>query len=113
LCDSIDFLKRYTQHAISADITLGQEVHNNHNTISKMRFKIRKNPVYKIAEKALCRSAFLTTWHCILSAQLTKRHSFRLFFGDFCPLGNKHIVSIIMIMGINLSILKYKNSFHI
>jgi len=28
-------------------------------------------------------SVFLTTWHCILSAELTKRHSFRLFFGDF------------------------------
>jgi len=26
----------------------------------------------------------LTTWHCILSAELTKKNSFRLFFfGDF------------------------------
>jgi len=26
----------------------------------------------------------LTTWHCILSAELTKTHSFKLFFfGDF------------------------------
>jgi len=25
----------------------------------------------------------LTTWHCLLSAELTKTHSFRLFFGDF------------------------------
>jgi len=25
----------------------------------------------------------LTTWHCILSAELTKTRSFRLFFGDF------------------------------
>jgi len=31
-------------------------------------------PVGKIAEKAV--------WHCILSAELTKTHSFR-FFGDF------------------------------
>jgi len=25
----------------------------------------------------------LTTWHCILNAELTKTHSLRLFFGDF------------------------------
>jgi len=29
-------------------------------------------PVGKISEKALCRSVFLTTLHCILSAELTK-----------------------------------------
>jgi len=40
-------------------------------------------PVGKINEKAVCRSVFLTTWHCILSAELTKTHSFRLFFSDF------------------------------
>jgi len=33
----------------------------------------------KIAEKAVCRSVFLATWHCILSAELTKTHSIRLF----------------------------------
>jgi len=33
--------------------------------------------VGKIAEKAVCRSVFLTMWHCILSAVLTKTHSFR------------------------------------
>jgi len=28
------------------------------------------------------------TWNCILSAELTKKHSFRLsFFWRFCPLG--------------------------
>jgi len=37
----------------------------------------------KIAEKAICGSVFLTIWHCILSAELTKMHSSRLFFGDF------------------------------
>jgi len=37
----------------------------------------------KIVEKAIFRSAFLIVWHCILSAELTKTHSFRLFFGDF------------------------------
>jgi len=25
----------------------------------------------------------LTVWHCIMSAELTKTHSFRLFFCDF------------------------------
>jgi len=34
--------------------------------------------VGKIAEKA-----FLTIWHCIFSAELTKTYSFRLFFGNF------------------------------
>jgi len=33
-------------------------------------------PVGKITEKAVCRNGFLTTWHCILSAELTKMHSF-------------------------------------
>jgi len=37
--------------------------------------------VGKIAEKAVCRSEFLT-WHCIFSAKLTKTHSIRLFFFD-------------------------------
>jgi len=36
--------------------------------------------VGKIAEKTVCMSIFLTIWHCILSAELTKT---RLFFGDF------------------------------
>jgi len=29
--------------------------------------------------KATCGSVFLTTWHRILSTELTKTHSFRLF----------------------------------
>jgi len=29
-------------------------------------------------QKAVCKSVFLTKWHCILSAELTKTHSFRL-----------------------------------
>jgi len=36
--------------------------------------------VSKIADKTVCRTVFVTIWHCILSA---KTHSFRLFFGDF------------------------------
>jgi len=40
--------------------------------------------VGKIAEKAVCRSLFLTTWHCMLSAELTKYALFQtVFFGDF------------------------------
>jgi len=39
---------------------------------------IDSSPVGKIGEKAVCRSIFLTTMHCILSAELTKTHSFRL-----------------------------------
>jgi len=49
--------------------------------------KILTNPVGKITEKAVCESVFFTPWHCILSAELIKTHSFRLFFGGFCPLG--------------------------
>jgi len=38
------------------------------------------NPVDKITEKAVCSlSVFLTTSYCILNAELTKKHSFRLF----------------------------------
>jgi len=44
-------------------------------------------PVGKITEKAVCKSVFLTAWHCILSAELTKSHSFTLcVFGDFAHL---------------------------
>jgi len=34
-------------------------------------------------EKTVCRSVFLTIWLCILSIELAKTHSFRLFLGDF------------------------------
>jgi len=44
-------------------------------------------PVGKIAEKEVCQSIFLTIWHCISSVELTKTHSFRLFFSRFCLLG--------------------------
>jgi len=41
-------------------------------------------PVGKIVKKAICKSVFLITGHCILSAELTKTHSFRMFFfSDF------------------------------
>jgi len=45
----------------------------------------KESPVGKIAEKAVRRSVLLTIWHWILSAELTKRHSFRLSFWRFCP----------------------------
>jgi len=34
----------------------------------------------------------LTTWHCILSAELTKAHSFRLLFWWFCQLGQNLVM---------------------
>jgi len=46
------------------------------------RFSPSNFPAGKIAGKAVCRCVFLTTWHCVLSAELTKTHSFKLFFGD-------------------------------
>jgi len=48
-------------------------------------------PVGKIAERAVCRSVFLTICHCILNAEFTKTHSFRLSFGDFTHWENKPI----------------------
>jgi len=44
-------------------------------------FRNNINPVGKIAEKTVCKSV---TWHCILSAELTKNALFQtVFFGDF------------------------------
>jgi len=43
--------------------------------------------LYPVGKSAVCRSAFLTTWHCNLSAELTKMHSFRPFCWRFCPMG--------------------------
>jgi len=40
-------------------------------------------PVGKIAEKAVCRSAFLTTWHCIFSAEVTKSAPLQTVFWHF------------------------------
>jgi len=43
--------------------------------------------VGKIAQKAVCRSVFLTTWHCILNAELRKNALLQTVwsgdFGDF------------------------------
>jgi len=47
----------------------------------------RPTECYIIAEKAVCRSVFLTIWHYVLSAKLTKTHSSYCFFWWFCPLG--------------------------
>jgi len=49
-------------------------------------FRNNINPVGKIAEKTVCKSV---TWHCILSAELTKNALFQtVFFWRFCPLGS-------------------------
>jgi len=46
-------------------------------------------PVGKIAEKAACKSVFLTIWHWIFSAKLTKTYSFRPFFVNFAHWNGK------------------------
>jgi len=38
---------------------------------------------------------YFDNWHCILSAELIKRHSFRLLFWRFCPLGWKRRLGIL------------------
>jgi len=50
------------------------------------KWEFQTIPVAKSPEKAVCRSIFLTTWHSILSAELTKTHPSRLFFWWFCPI---------------------------
>ena len=47
---------------------------------SKFNQKAKQNPAGKIAEKAVWRSVFLRIQHCILSADSTKTHSFRVTF---------------------------------
>jgi len=52
--------------------------------------RIDGEPVGKIAENEVCMSVFLTIWHCNLS----KTHSFRLFFGDFAHWGAMFIEKV-------------------
>jgi len=50
------------------------------------------DPVGKITEKEVRRSVFLTTWHCVLSADLTKHALFQtVFFGDFAHWGSSSL----------------------
>jgi len=39
-------------------------------------------------------------WHCILSAKLTKTHSFRPLFWRFCPLGNNRFSGFVLLNNI-------------
>jgi len=62
----------------------------NLNNDTEVKIKNMNCLFGNIAEKAVCRGVFLTIWHsiwhCILSAEFTKTHSFRLsdcFFCDF------------------------------
>jgi len=58
--------------------------------ILNKKYKGKKQIVFsvgKIAEKAVCKSVFLTTWHYILSAKVP--HSFRLFFAHWVMLFGK------------------------
>jgi len=50
--------------------------------------KIAKNAVAQSLKKAICSECISTTWHCILSAELTKTHFFRLFFWRFSARDN-------------------------
>ena len=43
---------------------------------------------YTVAEKAVWRSVFLTIWHCILNADLTKTHTSSVTFFAICRLGS-------------------------
>jgi len=52
----------------------------------RKKFSCFSFPVGKISEKALCKSVFLTIWHCFLSAEL---NSSDCFFWRFCPLDYK------------------------
>jgi len=48
-------------------------------------------PAGKIVGKAVCRSVFLTTWHCIIfSAKLTKNTLFQTVFLAILPTGFVH-----------------------
>jgi len=52
------------------------------------RLSFRRTTHFPVGEKAVCRSVFLTIWHyCIFSTELTKTHSFRLFFSAILPTG--------------------------
>jgi len=53
---------------------------------SLQKFK-RTFPVGKIAEKAVCKSVFLTIWHCNVSAELTKNALIHTVFLVFLPTG--------------------------
>jgi len=63
-------------------LSIGQTAYNNR------LFIFTNNPVGKIAEKAVGRSAFLLIRHSKDSAKLSKIHSYRLLFTRFAHWGN-------------------------
>jgi len=80
-----------------------------------VKFKVAfMYPVDNIAEKAVCRSVFLTIWHCNLSAELTKTLSFRRLFWRFYPLGSCiHHVPVKLIIVKMLSFYKLSRDFRL
>jgi len=66
------------------------------------------NPSGQNRRKAVCRSVFFTTWHYILSAELTNTHSFRLFFGDFAHWEGMQWVRVVFIQPVY-----YSNQVHL
>jgi len=63
---------------------------------------LKFNPVSKIAEKAVCRRVILTIRHCILSAELIKTRSFRLFLLEMNAISQSVEFHKDIIVGINL-----------
>jgi len=53
--------------------------------------EIRTYSVGKIVERAVWRSVFLTTWHCIFECRINKNTPSDCFFRRFCPLGIKNM----------------------
>jgi len=67
--------------------------------------------VGKIVEKAVCRSVILTIWHCILSADLSKAHSFRLLFLAILPTGKTSMSTLHISFSVAISE-RCNGSFH-
>jgi len=67
--------------------------------------------VGEIADKAVRRSVFLTIWHCVLSAELTKNALLQtVLFWRFCPLGfvvNNFVSSLVSIQSLPMHIVMY------
>jgi len=57
--------------------------------VRKIHGEIGDSPYYisTLPSGQNSRKSSLTIWHCILSAELTNTHSFRLLFRRFCPQG--------------------------
>jgi len=57
--------------------------HGINKNIPKLLILLCYLPSGQNRQKAVCRSVFVTIWHYIFSAELTKTHSTVFFFGNF------------------------------